>query len=182
MSDALTGIFGIEPQSYPIVRGSGELKLVNRVAALAWQHVFGFNGVDSLTKRIPDLGLQRQRRAALANSCAATSWEMAALQPGTLSSARRRAISPAVLSYLLATFGVVAAINEIDARGCARRCGDQVFKTTHRHWQVVVAATEDLARLRLVWSDHAGASTIEEKVGEGRPCPRRGASTLSMAI
>ena len=28
---------------------------MNRVAALAWQHLFGFANVDSLTKRIPDL-------------------------------------------------------------------------------------------------------------------------------
>jgi len=32
-----------------------ELKLVNRVAALAWQHVFGFAGSDSITKKLPDL-------------------------------------------------------------------------------------------------------------------------------
>ena len=55
MATAMTQVFGIAPHSYPIKRGAGELKLVSRAAALAWQHVFGFHKVDSLTKRIPDL-------------------------------------------------------------------------------------------------------------------------------
>jgi DNA gyrase subunit B len=173
MSDALADIFGIEPQSYPVVRGSGELQLVNRVAALAWQHVFGFSGVDSLTKRIPDLvfnvndalRLEFLRGYLLGDGCATAGH--------VVFSTSSRDIASGV-SYLLATFGVVACINEIDAERVARRCGDQIFKTTHRHWQVVVSATEDLARLRAVWSDHAGGSTIEEKIGRGdRPRARR---------
>src|SRR2546430_14504201 len=39
MADGFMQVFGLAPQSYPIDRGAGELKLVNRVAALAWQHL-----------------------------------------------------------------------------------------------------------------------------------------------
>jgi DNA gyrase subunit B len=55
MTAAFTDVFGLSPRSYEIERGAGELKLVNRAAVLAWQHLFGFAGVDSITKRIPDL-------------------------------------------------------------------------------------------------------------------------------
>ncbi|MGH7879652.1 MAG: toprim domain-containing protein, partial [Candidatus Binataceae bacterium] len=55
MAGKLGSIFGRIPISYSSSGRCDELKLVNRVAALAWQHIFGFATADSLTKRIPDL-------------------------------------------------------------------------------------------------------------------------------
>ena len=55
MAEKFSRLFGLSAVSYSSADRCSELKLVNRVAALAWQHVFGFADVDSLTKRIPDL-------------------------------------------------------------------------------------------------------------------------------
>ncbi|MCA1690348.1 MAG: DNA gyrase subunit B, partial [Actinobacteria bacterium] len=57
MTDAMTAVFGAAPRAYvDDQRPTTELKLVNRVAALAWTHVFGFpEGSTSPSKRIPDL-------------------------------------------------------------------------------------------------------------------------------
>ena len=55
MMEKFSRLFGLPAIGYSSNKNCGELKLVNRVAALVWQHVFGFASVDSLTKRIPDL-------------------------------------------------------------------------------------------------------------------------------
>ena len=55
MAQRMRRVFGLVPSYYETTGRAGELKLVNRVAALAWQQLFGFAGAESHTKRIPDL-------------------------------------------------------------------------------------------------------------------------------
>ena len=163
MAEAFANVFGLPPQSYPINRGAGELKLVNRVAALVWQHVFGFRDVDSITKRIPDIVFNVDESLRLAFLRGYLLGDGCATAGRVVFSTSSRDIASGV-SYLLASFGIVGRISEIAADRVARRCGAQVFQTTHRHWQIAVSATEDLERLRAVWSDHAGAGSLEEKI------------------
>jgi DNA gyrase subunit B len=163
MAEALVRVFGVSPQSYPIKRGAGELKLVNRVAALVWQHAFGFHGVDSLTKRIPDLVFNVRPELRLAFLRGYFLGDGCATSGRIVFSTSSRDIASGV-SYLLATFGVVSRISEIDAQKVARNCGDHVFKTTHRHWQVSISTVAELILLRAVWSDHTGAGGIEERI------------------
>jgi len=171
MAGALTKVFGLTPQSYSIKRGCGELKLVNRVAVLAWQHLFGYGDVDSLTKKIPDLvfnvnealRLAFLRGYLLGDGCVTTGKVVFSTSSRDIASG---------ISYLLSSFGIVASINEIDADRVARRCGETVFKTTHRHWQIRVCAIDDLAQIRSVWNDHSGAPTVEERIAF-RDTPRR---------
>src|SRR6185369_17900631 len=55
LTRAIETVFGATPSRYDSRERAAELRLVHRVAALVWQHVFGFLDVDSTTKRIPDL-------------------------------------------------------------------------------------------------------------------------------
>jgi DNA gyrase subunit B len=173
MAVALVQVFGLTPQNYPINRGAGELKLVNRVASLVWQHVFGFHGADSLTKRIPDLVFNVAESLRLAFLRGYLLGDGCATGGRIVFCTSSRDIASGV-AYLLASFGVVSSIAEIDADAVARRCGDQVFKTTHRHWQIVVTAVDDLARLRPVWCDHSGAPTVEDRITNADRPRRRG--------
>jgi len=171
MAAAITHVFGVAPKSYPIKRGCGEVKLLNRVAALAWQHIFGFCGVDSLTKRIPDLVFNVADPLKLAFLRGYMLGDGCATGGKLVFSSSSRDIASGV-SYLLATFGAVPSIQEVAADRVWQRCGEQVFKTTHRHWQIIVSAIEDLAQLRSVWCDHSGAATVEEKIANA-DYPRR---------
>jgi DNA gyrase subunit B len=171
MTEALTRVFGLTPQSYSIKRGCGELKLVNRVAVLAWQHLFGYGGVDSLTKKIPDLVFNVDESMRLAFLRGYLLGDGCVTAGNVVFSTSSRDIASGV-SYLLSSFGIVAGISEIAADRVARRCGDQIFNTTHRHWQIRVRTIEDLARIRSVWCDHSGAPTVEERIA-GRDTPRR---------
>jgi DNA gyrase subunit B len=147
--------------------------VVNRVAVLAWQHLFGFRGVDSITKKIPDLVFNVTEPLRLAFLRGYLLGDGCATSGRVVFSTSSRDIASGV-SYLLATFGVVSHIHEVAADRVSRRCAEQVFKTTHHHWQVGVTAIEDLARIRSVWSDHAGARTVEERIANAdSPCRRR---------
>jgi DNA gyrase subunit B len=163
MASALTRVFGLSPRFYAIKRGCGELKLANRVAVLAWQHLFGNAGVDSLTKKIPDLVFNVDDSLRLAFLRGYLLGDGCVTGGRVVFSTSSRDIASGV-SYLLSTFGVVSSISEITADRVSRQCGEQIFKSTHCHWQIRVSAVEDLVQLRSVWSDHSGAPTVEERI------------------
>ncbi len=106
MQQRLTNIFGIEPILYTSTKRCAELKLVNRVAARAWQSCFGFEGCDSLTKRIPDLvfNVSDELRAAFLRGYL--------LGDGTVSSGR---IAMSTSSYDLAS-GLMYALSSARRR------------------------------------------------------------------
>ncbi|HTV77820.1 MAG TPA: DNA gyrase subunit B [Steroidobacteraceae bacterium] len=172
LSSAFTKVFGLSPKRYPIKRGCGELKLLNRVAVLAWQKLFGFDGVDSLTKKIPDLVFNVDESLRLAFLRGYLLGDGCVTVGRLVFSTSSRDIASGI-SYLLSTFGIVSSISEIGADRLSRRCGDQIFKETHAHWQVRVTACDELTRIRSVWSDHSGAATIQERLTKaGRPRAR----------
>jgi DNA gyrase subunit B len=168
---AYAKVFGLPPQAYEYEERAAELKLVHRVAALAWQHVFGFAGQDSLSKRVP--GLVFQADEGLKMAFLRGYW----LGDGTLTSSTlsfassSRALVSGVTA-LLSSLGVVASIHEIEPDGVVREVRGQPCVTRHTHWQVTVGAREDLLRLRPLWEGHRNAEALREKVEEGRDNPK----------
>jgi DNA gyrase subunit B len=168
MTAAFTDVFGLSPRSYEIERGAGELKLVNRAAVLAWQHLFGFAGVDSITKRIPDLAFNvtdAMRLAFLRGFF---------LGDGTTGGSQISFATPSYdiasgISYCLSSLDVVASLNKIEPDGVARQIRGTPCETKHPHWIISVSAKDDLRKIRSVWQDHAGAAELESFVSEDRP-------------
>ncbi len=163
MAGHIEAVFGIAPQRYTAAGRADELKLVHRVAALAWQHAFGFEGADSLTKRVPDIvfNVSPALRAAFLRGYL--------LGDGTVAGGR---VSMATSSYdlasgtmyLLASFGVVASLSEHEPDGIVREIRGEPCQTKHRYWTITLAANEDLRKLEGVWGDHAGAAQLREKL------------------
>ncbi len=175
MSNRLEALFGLKPTLYESATRAAELKLVNRVAALAWQGVFGFRGSESTTKRIPDLvfnvsdplRLAFLRGYLLGDGTAANGRIAFATSSYDLASG---------LMYLLSSFSVVASMTEHAPDGVVREIRGQPCATRHRYWTITVVAAEDLRRLESVWSDHAGAASVRElveRVGDGGGMNRR---------
>jgi DNA gyrase subunit B len=163
MAVHLTSLFGLSPTHYGVDDSAGDLKLVNRVVALAWQHVFGFVGSESHTKRIPDIvfnAIESQRLAFLRGYL---------LGDGTAASGRIAFSTSSYdlssgLMYLLSSLGVVASMSEIQPDGVVRLIRGQPCETRLPHWIITVAASEDLRRLQSIWCDHAGAATVHEHI------------------
>jgi DNA gyrase subunit B len=163
ISEKFASLFGLPAQSYESNERIGELKLVNRVAALVWQHVFGFNGADSITKKVPQIvfNVSESLREAFLRSYL--------LGDGTASSGRiafgtsSRDVASGI-QYLLSSFGVVASLSQREPNGSFTEIRGSRCETKNTHWTLSVTAREDLARLKKVWSDHTGASTVQDKI------------------
>jgi len=168
----LATVFGRTPVSYSSGERAAELKLVNRVAALAWQHMFGFRGADSHTKRIPDLvfNVSNELRLAFMRGYLLGDGTVSARFASFTTSSYDIASG---ISYCLSSLGIVASISEHEPDGTVRSIRGRPCETKHRYWSVAVCAKEDLRRLRAVWSDHAGAPGLERRLSGSSVGPRR---------
>jgi DNA gyrase subunit B len=172
MTEKFSRLFGLPAIGYSSHPNCGELKLVNRVAALVWQHAFGFANVDSLTKRIPDLlfNVSEPMRLAFLRGYL--------LGDGTVAE-RSIAFSTSSydiasgLVYLLSSLGVVPSTSEFQPDGVTRQVRGGPCETKHVHWIVTVGAREDLRLLESVWQDHPNASHIYQLLKSNRATVNR---------
>jgi len=163
MAERLTRVFGQSPVLYESANRVAELRLVNRVAALAWQHLFGFAGADSCSKRVPDLvfnvpealRLAFLRGFLLGDGTASAGRVVLATSSYDLASG---------LMYCLSSLGVVASMSEREPDGVRREIRGAPCVTRSSHWSITVCARDDLARLEPVWRDHAGATSVRERL------------------
>jgi len=161
MSTKFMHVFGLPAMTYSSPDRCTELKLVNRVAALAWQHIFGFANADSVLKQIPDLvfNVTEELRIAFLRGYL--------LGEGTVCKNRIAFGTSSYdiasgLIYCLSSLGVVASISEREPDGTSGEIRGQPCETKHRHWIISVTAKEDLRILRSVWQDHADALELVE--------------------
>jgi len=172
MGAAIEKVFGVPPKSYEADPRIGELKLVNRVAALAWQHVFGFQAMESHAKRVPDLAFAVGEGLRLAFLRGYLLGDGTATNGSVVLSTSSRAVASGV-SYLLSSLGVLASVSSREPDGTEREARGKHCVTRHAHFTLTVGARDDLVRLRPVWSSHAGAASVAEAVLGNHPSVNR---------
>jgi DNA gyrase subunit B len=160
--DAFEHVFGRRAKYSAYEDRVGEVKLVNRAAALAWQHVFGCDASSAAEKEIPDLvfNVSTESQKAFLRGYL--------LGDGTV---RDRSLQFATVSrdlasglmYLLSGQGIVASHSVVEADDRAERTlrGDTITTVNDVH-TVAVSATSDLATLREVWQDHPNAGRLAD--------------------
>jgi len=161
MAERMQRVFGIAPQLHRTATRCSELKLVHRVAALAWEHLFGFAGAESHTKRIPDLvfNVSEDLRSAFLRGYL--------LGDGTVSgghvvwSTSSYDIASGIM-YLLSSLGAVASLSEHQPDGVVREIRGAPCQTRRQWWTMTLSAAEDLTALQTVWRDHPGAPALAE--------------------
>jgi DNA gyrase subunit B len=174
--EELTGrfsrLFGLAAIEYVQRDRCSELKLVNRVAALAWQHVFGFAAADSTTKRIPDLvfNVSESLRTAFLRGYLFGDGTVVRNRIAFGTSSEDIASG---LVYCLSSFGVVPSTSEREPDGVVRMVNGAPCVTKHRHYTISVGAKADLRTLRKVWEGHPGARELASWVDSpGGGCNR----------
>lgn len=174
MTDAMSAVFGVAPRAYAdAARPTTDLKLVNRVAALAWAHVFGFaDGGTSLTKRVPDLVFNVAEPLRIAF--------LRGFLLGDGTATRGRAVlytssrdAAAGLGYLLSSLGVVASTSVKESDGVSRELRGAPIGQKNPHWAITITDAEDLGRIEAAWADHPGADSIRTRLAAIRPQRRR---------
>ena len=172
MAANLADVFGLPNQSYETDRGCGELRLVNRVASLVWQHVFGFYEVDSTTKKVPDIAFNVSNDLRLAFLRGYFIGDGTAVA-GRLSFGTSSRDLASGVTYLLSSLGVVSSLSEREPDGVERWIRDTSCVTKNTHWTISVSAREDIERLRPVWANHANAAEVEAKLKSDWPVVNR---------
>ena len=160
-------LFGHSPVLYQQAERAAELKLVNRVAALAWQHLFGFvEGTVSSSKCIPDLvfNVSEPLRLAFLRGYL--------LGDGTVSKQKISFTTASYdlasgLMYLLSSLGVVASLSHLQPDGVERSIRGEPCITRQPYWTISVCTQNDLRRLESVWADHAQADALRATLACG---------------
>ncbi len=167
LTEALTRVLGVEPTVIPAGDRVGEVRVMNRAAALLWQRVFGFGG-NASTKRVPDVvwgAGERERLAFLRGYF---------LGDGTVSTSGALAFTTvsrdlaSALMYLLSSFGVVSSLSSREPDGVVREIRGAPVVTRHTVHTVTVAAGDDLGLVESVWRDHANAAAARRRVAGKR--------------
>ncbi len=178
-------VFGRIASQYQSETRIDELRINNRVAALAWCHLFGFDGVTAITKRIPGLifEVDEELRSAFlrgylaGDGCCTT---------GTVFWATSSRDIASGLSMLLGSYGVVASIATAPPRGERTRLANgQVVAKRHTSYCVRIAGAAGLKRIEAIWSDHKGAATVHARVSGTRargPAAGSSGDLLGLAV
>ena len=161
MTEKFLRLFGLPAIGYSSDDRCDEIKLVNRVAALVWQHVFGFANVDSITKRVPDIvfNVSDSMRMAFLRGYL--------LGDGTVAKSRIAFATSSYdiasgIVYCLSSLGIVPCMSELQPDGAIRQINGAPCVTKHRHWIISIVAKQDLRLLRSIWKDHAGAPELDK--------------------
>ncbi|MCA9738296.1 MAG: DNA gyrase subunit B, partial [Gemmatimonadetes bacterium] len=166
-------VFGLTPQVYEGTGGRvAELRIVNRVAALAWGRLFGFQGARAHTKRIPDLvfELPQPAKQAFVRGYFLGDGTLAPRRLAFTTTSRELASG---LSYLLSGWGVVASLASREPDGVERSIRGAPCVSRHSAWTVSVSAREDIETLRFVWEGAPGCERIEAFVASEWPTVNR---------
>src|SRR5271170_3747964 len=172
MGRAMEHVFGIAPRTYDATTRVAEIRVNNRVAALAWKYVFGFEGQRSTEKQIPSivfnvseaLRLQFLRGFLLGDGTASCGRV-------TLYSSSRHVASG--LQYLLSSLGVLTSTSVRDPDGTKGTLHGHPIGQKHRHWQISVTDVDDLSAIEPACRDHAGAPTVHARIAKTTPATRR---------
>ena len=184
MAGKLATVFGRNPVAYSYSGRCGELKLLNRVAALAWQHVFGFASADSITKRIPDIVFNVSELLRLAFLRGYLLGDGTVAPNRIMFGTSSYDIASGVM-YCLSSLDVVASLTELEPDGVVRQIRGSDCETKHRHWTISVAAKEDLRKIRPVWKDHGNAAALEpylETRGKARLFEEIGGDLMAVPV
>jgi DNA gyrase subunit B len=172
MRSAMEHVFGIAPRSYDATTRVGEIRVNNRVAALAWKYVFGFGQRTSTEKRIPSIAFN------VGESLRVQFLRGFLLGDGTASCGRvvlyssSRHIASG-LQYLLSSFGVMASTSVHEPGGAAGIRHGHPIAQKHPNWRLSVTDVGDLSAIEPAWRDHPGAHTVRSRIAGTRPIVRR---------
>ncbi|MFN7016153.1 MAG: LAGLIDADG family homing endonuclease [Fimbriimonadales bacterium] len=162
LTERFRRVFGTTPVYY----GSdtlGELKVVHRVVAQVFAHLFGFEGKQAPSKRIPDLVFNVPpvlQQAFLRGYF---------LGNGTISNYRiafstSSRILAEQLSYLLLSLGACPSVSVRRPSGKVGTLRGKPIATRHPHYTLSVGGRNTLKSLELIWRDHPSAAKLQQYI------------------
>jgi DNA gyrase subunit B len=165
--DAFETVFGIRAKYSEYDDRVDEVKLVNRVAALVWEQVIGFDGETAAEKSIPDLVFDASSEAQLAFLRGYLLGDGTVTEDRIAWTTTSRDLASGLL-YLLSAHGVVASRSTTEADDIADKLVDgRPIRTVNDREMITVTARADLETLRPVWDAHEKADALAERIENG---------------
>jgi DNA gyrase subunit B len=169
--DAFGHVFGIRGKFSEYADRVGEVKLVNRVAAVVWEHVFGFDATAAAEKTVPDLVFNVDsdlQRAFLRGWLFGDGTVNDRMISWTTSS---RDLASGLM-YLLSSQGVLASRSVTSAADIPDGDidGRPISTNSDRH-AVSVTTRADLEQLQDVWGSHRDSAGLARRVETGSDKP-----------
>ncbi|PSP76510.1 DNA gyrase subunit B [Halobacteriales archaeon QS_1_68_20] len=163
--EAFDHVFGIPGKRSRYDHRVDEVKLVDRAAALVWEHVFGFDDSEASEKSIPDLVFDVSRELQRAFLRGYFVGDGTATESRISWTTVSRDLASGLM-YLLSSQGVVASHSVDAASGPTADSGCGIPTRDDSH-TVTVSSRSDLERLRDVWESHPHGDRLVEKVEDG---------------
>ncbi|MBS1263794.1 MAG: DNA gyrase subunit B [Methanonatronarchaeales archaeon] len=164
---AFQHVFGIGAKFYGYEERTGEVKLLNRPAAIAWREVLELDAETSSEKSIPGLvfNARPEERRAFLRGLLDGDGTVAGDRVTWYTASRGLASG---LMYLLSSLGVTASLSVTDADEIPDgEIRGEPIRTVSDRYTVTVSARSDLERIREVWSGIPGSGRIRERVDRG---------------
>ena len=174
LSKSFEEVFGIKAKLFYSKdrENCGELKIVNKVAAILWKILFNLNISESSNKKVPSIIFNVNKELQL------EFLRGYFLGDGTLSDSKilfttvSRDLADQLI-YLLQSFGVMASVS-------TREPGENSFiKSKHLVYTISVNSKKDILTLKRVWESHRNAEKLNVKLESGFPSVNRKFNIIS---
>jgi DNA gyrase subunit B len=155
---AVRAVFGLEPALYLYKdRGAGELRIVNSVVTAFFRLLFGFEGMDSSHKHIPNLvfNVDASLQLAFLRGYFLGNGTLSTLQVHLTTTSE---ILANQLLYLLLSHGIMASLSR-PGQSSGMVCGKPIV-TRRRAYHITIADRAAMAVLESVWRDHPRAAEL----------------------
>jgi DNA gyrase subunit B len=165
ISTAMNQVFGISPQYYQGKDGrAGELKIVNNVVSAVFRFIFGFDSLESHTKRIPDLVFNVDRQMQLDFLRGYFMGDGTVDETGISLVTSSKELASQLL-YMFSSHGVLASLSvrEPDGKSSGTIRGKPVI-TRHTVHSLSMKSKEDIEKLTPIWKDHHLSYKLEQKM------------------
>ena len=169
ITSAFKKVFDVSPQYYQSKPTCSELRVLNRVATVAWQKIFGFiDGLRSNTKKLPDIVFNAPselRKEFLRGYLLGDG----SLSNTSISYTTTSKDIASGLQYLFSSLGIFASCS---AREPAINQDGPII-TRSKSYTISISSRADLRKLELVWSGHKNAHKIRERLKSSWPSINR---------
>jgi DNA gyrase subunit B len=163
LTNRLQRIFSMTPTFYEVEGRASELRLLQRIAVLMWQKLFGFENTYSYDKQIPQIVFNAPLHLQEAFLRGYFLGDGTATEKGISFTTCSPDIASG-LQYLFANLGIVATSTKRVPDGRETFIRGISCITKHPYWMLSVTSKEDLKKITRIWTDHVNAPGLIERI------------------
>ncbi len=163
LKSLLEKIFGTEAKFYASKGGGGEIKILNSVVSATFRHVFGFDKVDSSSKRIPSIVFNSPKALQAAFLKGYLFGDGTISKNGIHFSTSSKELANDLL-YLLLANGVIASTSVCEPPKKSTIIRGKPVVTKLKSYRISITDKESLLALKSIWKDHHLAYHLKNKM------------------